>query len=154
MSTLGKLLLQKELRCAVAESCTGGLIAAAITDYPGCSSWFECGFVTYSNHAKHAMLGVPLSTLQTFGAVSKETAQAMAEGALYHSQAELSVAITGIAGPDGGTFQKPVGTVWFAWAQKNKPTLVIGHQLQGSRTNIRQQAMLLALQGLIASAQS
>jgi len=101
---------------ATAESCTGGLIAGACTDLAGSSEWFERGFVTYSNAAKTDMLGVPTALLQAHGAVSEPVARAMAQGALLHSRAQWSVAVTGIAGPGGGSADKPVGTVWFAWA--------------------------------------
>jgi nicotinamide-nucleotide amidase len=107
------------LRIATAESCTGGLVAAALTEIAGSSDVVECGFVTYSNQAKEAMLGVPSATLRRYGAVSAETATAMAAGALRNSQADISVAITGIAGPGGGSKQKPVGLVHFAAASRN-----------------------------------
>ncbi len=107
------------LRVATAESCTGGLVAAALTEIPGSSDVVDRGFVTYSNAAKEAMLGVPVSTLKRYGAVSAETAAAMADGALEHSNADLAVAITGIAGPGGGTKQKPVGLVHFAAASRD-----------------------------------
>ena len=108
----------KKLMIATAESCTGGLVAATLTEIPGSSDAVERGFVTYSNAAKEAMLGVPGATLEKFGAVSRETAEAMAQGALAHSPADLSVAITGIAGPGGGTPDKPVGLVHFAAAAR------------------------------------
>jgi len=115
---LAKQVLQKAtekaLLIATAESCTGGLVAAELTAIPGCSSVFECGFVTYSNEAKAEMLGVDPALIEKHGAVSKEVAIAMAEGALKHSRASLSVAVTGIAGPDGGSVEKPVGLVRFA----------------------------------------
>jgi len=109
----------KKLLIATAESCTGGLVAAMLTEIPGSSDVVERGFVTYSNAAKEAMLGVPAATLERFGAVSRETAEAMAKGALAHSPADLSVAITGIAGPGGGTPDKPVGLVHFAAAARD-----------------------------------
>jgi nicotinamide-nucleotide amidase len=109
----------KKLTIAAAESCTGGLVAATLTEIPGSSDVFERGFVTYSNDAKQAMLGVPADVLQTFGAVSRETAQAMASGALAHSPADLTVAITGIAGPGGALPGKPVGLVHFAAAVRS-----------------------------------
>lgn len=107
------------LRVATAESCTGGLVAAALTDIAGSSDVVECGFVVYSNAAKEAMLGVPAATLKRHGAVSAETAMAMASGALEHSQADIAVAITGVAGPGGGSKQKPVGLVHFAAASRD-----------------------------------
>ena len=111
---LGVKLQAREWRVATAESCTGGLVGQLLTSLPGCSSWFERGFITYSNVSKQEMLGVLETTLETFGAVSEETASEMAKGALAHSHAHVSLSITGIAGPDGGTEQTPVGTVCFA----------------------------------------
>jgi nicotinamide-nucleotide amidase len=112
------LCRQKQLKIATAESCTGGLVAATLTEIPGSSDVVERGFVTYSNEAKHAMLGVPEATLRDFGAVSRETAEAMAKGALAHSLAALAVSVTGVAGPGGGSPEKPVGLVHFAAASK------------------------------------
>ena len=110
----------KKLRLATAESCTGGLVAAALTEIPGCSHVFDRGYITYSNAAKQQELGVPADTLRQFGAVSEETARAMAEGALKNSKADYTVSITGIAGPDGGSEDKPVGLVHIAAARKDK----------------------------------
>lgn len=142
----------RKLTIATAESCTGGLVAATLTDIPGSSDVLERGFVTYSNAAKAAMLGVPTSTLERFGAVSRETAEAMAQGALAHSPADLAVAITGIAGPGGGGPGKPVGLVHFAAAARGGPVV---HQesrfgdigrAQVRRVSVRQAlAMLHAL---------
>ncbi len=143
------LLKNHGLKLVTAESCTGGGVAYLITQIPGSSSWFDRGFVTYSNSAKMQMLGVPSSTLDTFGAVSEETAQAMAEGALQHSDAEISVAITGVAGPNGGSTEKPVGTVWFAWSYKNKSTVTKLKNFSGNRVEIREQALEVALRGII-----
>src|SRR5439155_21998794 len=112
-AALGEAALQAHARIATAESCTGGLLAGAITAIPGSSDWFERGFVTYSNDAKIEQVRVPAATIARFGAVSEETARAMAEGALAASRAQWAVAVTGIAGPAGGSEQKPVGTVWF-----------------------------------------
>ena len=117
--TLLELFRQKRLRLATAESCTGGLVAALLTEIPGSSDVFDRGFVTYSNASKAAMLGVPPATLEIFGAVSHETAEAMARGALAQSEADLAVSITGIAGPGGGTQGKPVGLVHFAAAARS-----------------------------------
>jgi nicotinamide-nucleotide amidase len=111
------------LMAATAESCTGGLIAALLTEIPGSSSMLERGFVVYSNAAKQELLGVPTETLASHGAVSAETAKAMAEGALRASRAEIAVSVTGIAGPDGGSAEKPVGLVHFAYARRGKPTV-------------------------------
>ena len=112
---LANLLLKKGLRLATAESCTGGLIAGTCTDLAGSSNWFERGFVTYSNDAKTEMLGVDAALLKRRGAVSEQVAQAMAQGALTHSHAQVAVAVTGVAGPTGGSRAKPVGTVWFGF---------------------------------------
>ena len=113
---IANLMLDRGWRLASAESCTGGLIAAACTDLAGSSAWFERGFVTYSNESKTGMLGVPASLIAQHGAVSQEVALSMVHGALAHSPAQVSLAVTGIAGPGGGSTEKPVGTVWFAWA--------------------------------------
>lgn len=115
---LGKVLVKNNLRCAVAESCTGGGLAAAITDVAGSSQWFDRGFVTYTNGAKEELLAVPTHVLVSEGAVSESTVRAMAEGVIVHSEAQISAAISGIAGPGGGSMEKPVGTVWIAWGGK------------------------------------
>lgn len=114
--TLEAVLRARGWRLGCAESCTGGLIAAAITGLAGSSDWFDRGFVTYSNRAKTEMLGVPAALLEAHGAVSREAAAAMARGVLMHAPVQASLAVTGIAGPGGGTKDKPVGLVWFAWA--------------------------------------
>ena len=134
---------------ATAESCTGGGVAQAITEIAGCSAWFERGFVTYANAAKIEMLGVRASTLEAHGAVSEMTVREMALGALAQSRAQVSVAVSGIAGPGGGSPEKPVGTVWFAWAFPSN--LVIAQQflLPGSRAEVRQQAVQIALKELL-----
>ncbi|MEO5738263.1 MAG: CinA family protein, partial [Variovorax sp.] len=113
---LAELLLARKLMLATAESCTGGLIAGACTDLAGSSGWLERGFVTYSNEAKSEMLGVDAALIAAHGAVSEAVARAMAEGAVAHSRAQVSVAVTGVAGPTGGSADKPVGTVWFGWS--------------------------------------
>ncbi|TPQ29300.1 CinA family protein [Methylomonas koyamae] len=134
----------------LAESCTGGGIAAAITDVPGSSAWFDRGFVTYSNAAKVELLGVHPQTLQRYGAVSAETAGEMAAGVLEHSSADLALAVTGIAGPDGGTAEKPVGTVFVAWRQRGgEEAVCVRKQFSGDRQNIRQQTVLFCLQQLL-----
>lgn len=148
---LKQMLVQKKLRYAVAESCTGGLVAARLTAYPGSSQWFDCGLVTYSNEAKQQFLGVPKETLEQFGAVSRETAIAMAEGILKRTQVDLSLSVTGIAGPSGGSKEKPVGTVWFAWASKTQPTRTEVYHLVGTRTYIRKTSVIIALNGLLQS---
>lgn len=146
---LGHILLSQNLRCTVAESCTGGSLAAAITDIPGSSQWFDRGFVTYTNASKHQMLAVPERMLASQGAVSEAVVRAMAEGALAASEAHTSVSISGIAGPGGGSLEKPVGTVWFAWASRTRPTDAECYAFVGDRTSIRQKAVLAALEGLI-----
>lgn len=144
--TLGQQLLAKHWQLALAESCTGGGISHIITDVPGSSAWFERGFVTYSNRAKVELLGVHAHTLGRFGAVSRETALEMAAGALHHSHANLAFAVTGIAGPDGGTAQKPVGTVFIAWQQRGQLAQCCQHQFSGDRQSIRQQVISQCLQ--------
>jgi len=151
---LGQVLTAKGLLLATAESCTGGEVAQVITSIPGSSAWFERGFVTYSNTAKMEMLGVPSQTLMDNGAVSEQTVCAMAEGALQHSPAHFSVAITGIAGPGGGTAEKPVGTVWFSWAAKHRPTLAKKQFFSGDRQSVRDQATRFALEQLLSFVQS
>ncbi|MFW5450014.1 MAG: nicotinamide-nucleotide amidase [Methylophagaceae bacterium] len=147
-----KLLLARNWMLCCAESCTGGWLAKCCTDIVGSSIWFERGFVTYSNQAKHEMLEVRLSTLNKFGAVSEQTVIEMAQGALLHSKAHISVAITGVAGPDGGTNDKPVGLVHFAWATANSTLNTDVHHFTGSRETIRRQAVMIALQGIIKNA--
>ncbi|MFH0351557.1 MAG: CinA family protein [Chromatiales bacterium] len=146
---LGRRLQHQGYRLATAESCTGGWVAQVVTSIAGSSAWFERGFVTYSNAAKLEMLGVKAETLARFGAVSAEAAIEMAEGALTHSRSQVSVAITGIAGPEGGTADKPVGTVWFAWAGGGRPPVTVCKHFEGGRGSVRRQAVETALRGLI-----
>ena len=134
--SLATLLLAEKYKLVTAESCTGGLIAATCTDLAGSSEWFECGFVTYSNQSKTEMLGVDARLIATHGAVSEPVARAMALGALEHSEAHLSVAVTGVAGPSGGSAEKPVGTVWFAWAHASHVESEVQH-FAGDRAAIR-----------------
>lgn len=150
---LGEELGARGFLCATAESCTGGLVAGAITDIAGSSGWFDRGFVTYSNEAKQALLGVPLAVLEAHGAVSEPTAQAMAEGALRASAATVAVAITGVAGPGGGTPAKPVGMVCFGFARRDRPTRVVTRHLPGDRAGVRRAAVVVALEGLLAAAE-
>ena len=147
---LAAALLARASMLATAESCTGGLIAAACTGKPGSSAWFERGFVTYSNAAKHEMLGVPVTLIDGKGAVSREVAAAMAEGALARSTATYSVAVTGIAGPGGATPGKPVGTVWMAVCQRGHAATTRLLQGTGDRTEVRAQSVLAALDLLLA----
>jgi len=147
---LGHDLKQAGRSVATAESCTGGWLGAVLTSIPGSSLWYERGFVSYSNMAKREMLGVKTETLTRHGAVSEPTARAMAEGALAHSHADLTVAITGIAGPAGGTPEKPVGTVCFAWAARKQQTQSRTQRFAGDREAVRRQAIKTALEGLSA----
>jgi len=133
---------------AVAESCTGGWIAKALTDTAGSSAWFERGFITYSNESKAAMLGVRSATLEQHGAVSEAVVREMAEGAAHWSRAQVTVAVSGIAGPDGGTPDKPVGTVWIAWRWADGRVEARQYQFKGDRGSVRFQAVLTALEGL------
>lgn len=133
---LAARLTEKGWMLATAESCTGGMIAAACTDLAGSSQWFERGFVTYSNEAKTEMLGVPAELIAKHGAVSEEVVRAMAEGAIRHSRAQVSIAVTGVAGPSGGSVEKPVGTVWVGWAVHNTIHSQL-LRLSGSRSSIR-----------------
>ncbi|GAB2189139.1 nicotinamide-nucleotide amidase [Sessilibacter sp. MAH1] len=147
---LGNLLSEKSLTCTTAESCTGGGIAAAITEIPGSSLWFQLGWVTYSNQAKTQQLGVSEETLNTHGAVSEAVVQEMAEGALRASGADFSVAVSGVAGPTGGSKEKPIGTVWIAWSSKSNRQTVSKHfQFNGGRAEVRRQATMASLRGLI-----
>ena len=145
---LGAAALAHGTMIATAESCTGGLVAGAITAIAGSSAWFERGFVTYSNLAKEQQLGVPPATLARFGAVSEEAAKAMAQGAVRAGAAQWAVAVTGIAGPDGGSPDKPVGTVWFAWAGPGHLQALRRH-FDGDRTAVRLASVRVALEGLV-----
>lgn len=146
---VGKKLRDARMILATVESCTGGMVATAITDVAGSSSWFERGFVTYSDQAKSEISDVPAEMIERYGAVSEQVAQAMAMGGLRKSQAQVSLAITGIAGPNGGTQEKPVGMVSFAWSNQSHvfaETLIF----KGDREQIREQATAHALRGLLA----
>jgi nicotinamide-nucleotide amidase len=148
---LGAALLVRGLVVATAESCTGGLVAAAITSVAGSSAWFDRGFVTYSNQAKHDMLGVPLDLIARHGAVSEEVARAMAEGALAQSRAQVAISITGVAGPSGGSDAKPVGTVWHGIARRTPhgiATQATFARYAGDRAQVREQAATDALQAV------
>ena len=149
---LARLLTASELRLVTAESCTGGLIAATLTEIAGSSTWFEGGFVTYRLSAKERMLGVPAALLAREGAVSEPVARAMAEGALHASESHVSVAVTGLAGPNGGEPLRPVGTVWFAWALRAREPRCVQtavHQLKGDRSAVRAAAVAIALRGVV-----
>ena len=146
---LGEALLARQARVATAESCTGGWVAQCLTAIAGSSAWFERGFVTYSNSAKEESLGVPAETLSAFGAVSEETAAAMARGTLQHAEASFSVGITGIAGPGGATPGKPVGTVCFGFGQAGQPPITRRLVFPGDRRAVRAGAVAFALKGLL-----
>lgn len=146
---VGARLRAKGLMLATAESCTGGWVAQAVTSVAGSSDWFERGFVTYSDAAKQEMLGVRARTLVVHGAVSEETARAMASGALAHSRAQVAVAITGIAGPGGGSPEKPLGMVCFAWAVADGNISVQTRHFKGDRESVRRQSVIVALQGVL-----
>lgn len=147
---LGALAAPRKLKITVAESCTGGGLASAITSVAGSSAWFEYGFVTYSNGAKSRLLGVKPQLLLQHGAVSQEVVSAMTEGALKQSGAHLAVAISGIAGPNGSTANKPVGLVWFAWQKVHQTAECLHQVFQGNREQIRAQAVEAALAALCA----
>ena len=146
---VGGALKAHGLMLATAESCTGGGVAQAITAIAGSSAWFERGFVTYSNLSKQQMLDVSEATLIQHGAVSEAVVREMVVGALANSAAQVALAVSGIAGPDGGTPDKPVGTVWFSWGLKNGVTHAQRHQFKGNRAEVRAQAVRIALQGVI-----
>jgi len=146
---LGEKLIARGWMLATAESCTGGWVGQLLTSLPGCSHWYERGFITYANAAKVEMLDVPEEVLATHGAVSEPTAAAMAAGALKHSHAQATLAISGIAGPGGGTAQKPVGLVCYGWALADGTVMSSTCRLDGDREEIRSRAVAAALRGLI-----
>ena len=153
LSTLATLtgtrLKAKGLKLACAESCTGGWIAMAVTAVAGSSEWFDRGFVTYSNEAKEEMLGIARATLEAHGAVSEATAREMAQGAINKSRAQIAVAVTGVAGPGGGTDAKPVGTVCIAWAGPAEKLHCETRRFEGDREQVRRKTVIAALQGII-----
>lgn len=146
---VGLALQSAGQRLVTAESCTGGWVGEAVTAIAGSSDWFDRGFITYSNAAKREVLGVAAATLSQHGAVSEETAREMALGALKQSRAQISVAITGVAGPGGGSADKPVGTVCFAWAKNDAALRSERRLLKGDRTEVRRQSVLIALRGIL-----
>lgn len=146
---LAQALSERHWMLATAESCTGGLIAAACTELAGSSAWFDRGVVTYSNEAKTELIGVPAQLIERHGAVSEPVALAMAEGVLSRSRAHLAVAVTGIAGPTGASADKPVGTVWLAWVQRGQPAQAVCHRFQGDRAAVREATVRCALQGVL-----
>ena len=145
---LGKRLKAKRAMLVTAESCTGGWVAQAVTAISGSSEWFERGFVTYSNAAKREMLGVRQKTLRKYGAVSEQTAREMANGALKPSGGSVAVAVTGVAGPTGGTAAKPVGMVCFCWATNNRQSTET-RRFKGNRESVRRQSVIHALKGVL-----
>ena len=145
---IANLLLNNQLSLATAESCTGGMIAAACTDLAGSSAWFERGFVTYSNEAKTQMLGVDTALIARHGAVSEEVVRAMVQGAIAHSRAQVAVAVTGVAGPSGGSAAKPVGTVWFGFATPAGVVTEVKH-FDGDRAAVRSATVAHALARLV-----
>ena len=147
-ASLGERLRAERDMLVTAESCTGGWIAKTVTDVAGSSDWFDCGMVAYSYEAKQALLGVRPGTLEEHGAVSRETAVEMVSGALVHSGATLAVAVTGIAGPGGGTAEKPVGTVWIAWKRRAGYTHAELFHFEGDRDAVRRRTVMAALKGL------
>lgn len=151
---LGELLLQQNKRLAVAESCTGGWLAKSLTDHAGSSDWFECGLTTYSNQAKCGLLEVSPQTLDQHGAVSEAVALAMVQGLFRVTDADLALSITGIAGPGGGSSEKPVGTVWFAWGWLGQTPVAQCRHFIGDRAAVREQAVAQALEFLLAAVQS
>ncbi len=146
---LAKVLTDKGMKVAAAESCTGGLISATFTELPGSSNWFDRGFVTYSNAAKNQMLSVPWSILQEHGAVTEICARSMAIGAYKNSEAQIVVSVTGIAGPDSDESGTPVGTVYIGWALKNEEPDVRQYSFNGTREEIRKYALDEAVNGLL-----
>jgi nicotinamide-nucleotide amidase len=148
VTALARELKARGWMMATAESCTGGLIAGACTEVSGSSDWFERGFVTYSNAAKHGLLGVPTALIEAHGAVSEPVARAMAAGALAHAPVQLTVAVTGVAGPTGGSADKPVGTVWFGWATPDG-VFTEHRRFDGDRAAVRQATVRHALAGLL-----
>ncbi len=147
---VGAALKQQSLTLASAESCTGGWVAQVVTLTAGSSAWFDRGFITYSNDAKVEMLGVSPECIINYGAVSEETAAEMAAGALVNSNAMISLAVSGVAGPSGGSPDKPVGTVCFAWCKLGEEPQTERHHFDGDRESVRRQAVIQALEGLLA----
>lgn len=147
---LAKALVDRGWKMATAESCTGGWIAKCCTDLPGSSAWFERGFVTYSNEAKMDMLGVDRAALESDGAVSRAVSEQMALGARRRAPVEASLSVTGIAGPDGGSQEKPVGMVWFGWAIADREVECRQECFEGDRDAVRRKSVLHALEGLLS----
>lgn len=151
ITEVNEKLRARGMKVATAESCTGGMIGAAMTDIAGSSDIFDRGFITYSNESKHEVLGVSNDTLRDHGAVSAETAAEMVTGALRHSRADIAVAVTGIAGPGGGSFEKPVGTVYIGYALRGGPPVTTRHIFDGDRESVRRQTVQAALQYILTA---
>jgi nicotinamide-nucleotide amidase len=149
VASVGQLLVARQAKLTTAESCTGGFLAKSLTDLPGSSAWFEYGFVVYGNEAKENMLGLDPELLERHGAVSREACEAMAMAAHVISGADISVAITGIAGPDGGSDDKPVGTVWLAWLGPRRRATCRMERFDGDRAEVRRQTVIAALKGIL-----
>lgn len=145
---LGECLVARGLKLASAESCTGGWLAKVITDIPGSSAWFTGSVVSYSNEAKQSLLGVLQNTLNEFGAVSGETVLEMSDGLFAHTDADVAVSVSGIAGPDGGTEEKPVGLVWLSWGKRDKSVFANAYNFTGDREDVRKQSIKQALNNL------
>jgi nicotinamide-nucleotide amidase len=154
LKQIGDQALLRAWRVVTAESCSGGGVAKALTELEGSSLWFEGGFITYSNAMKQKHLLVQLGTLEKYGAVSRQTVEEMARGALLQSEADLAVSVSGVAGPGGGSEEKPVGTVWFAWAKKDGGIESVCHRFEGDRIAVREQAVDIALLGILRQMES
>ena len=146
---LGQCMQAKGLKLASAESCTGGWLAKIITDIPGSSAWFTGAVVSYSNEAKQSLLGVDAATLDEFGAVSGETVLEMSDGLFEHTDADVAISVSGIAGPDGGSDDKPVGLVWLSWGKRNKSVFANPFNFEGNREEVRKQSIKQALNNLL-----
>ena len=149
VESLAQIAVNRSIRVATAESCTGGWISKTLTDRAGSSQWFECGFTTYSNEAKHGMLGVDSQLIEQYGAVSEPVVAAMTAGALARSNATIAVAVSGVAGPGGGSPQKPVGTVWFSWQIQGQPAETQRILFDGDRESVRKQTVYQAIAGIV-----
>lgn len=148
IAEIATYLTNKKLKLATVESCTGGGLSYVFTNLPGSSNWFELGLITYSNEAKIQLVGVDEKTIANFGAVSEQTAIQMVDGLLAKYSVDIGISVTGIAGPDGGSEEKPIGTVWIAWKIKGKNTITNVYHFQGDRKSIREQSILAAIKGL------
>jgi len=146
---LGECMIARGVKLACAESCTGGWLSKIITDLPGSSAWFETSIVCYSNESKSTLLGVPPAVLDEFGAVSGETVLAMTDGLFEHTATDVAISISGIAGPDGGTEEKPVGLVWLCWGKRGKTSFAFPYNFEGDREQVRLQSIETALNAIL-----